>query len=1486
MENLNEFSTKLLKNVCAAMGMPSTGNKAQLVARLQVVSPDELEETISSLGQQNIQKIDVQQNIQNNGENDENQHQQNECQIDVQNIIQQDNLPFNSEGNANLDICASDSNDQQRGAGVCLCTNETDNQQKTADANIDGNIEETVLETQTHARELQLLRRENELLKRERDLMQRENELLKLTSNSNIEQNSGSTVSPKLIGSFIPDYDGNSDGNFWITQLRDVQQTYGLSDNMLRVLFATKLIGRAQNWLHSRRNSAGEHFDELLNQFCLTFGTKESKLEMRKKFEERKWKYEENFVDYFNEKLMLSGKLSLAEDELVEYIIDGIPNMQIRTQMSMYHHTSSSEIIKALAGVKLQKPKTVSQTDKQKGEVSTKRAATTTNSRLSIRCYNCNSIGHYAADCGKPRRMPGTCYACGSDEHMVTDCTHNKKKSSTEADNHYVRMFNFSLMYNSNYNFSLECLIDSGSPASFIRRDVVPKDIEVSELENDSFYGLNRSKLKTYGKFLCYIEVLNKNIKIELVVVDSESMKYCVLLGRDFLRKTNSRIVWGESLEDKNVCEESCEAFEKQIMSINLCLDASVESLNVCASLPYTFKTKLEEILRKTYFQSERPDEPEVRSEMKLVLECDKTFNCPPRRLSYVEKQELQKILDDYLEKGIIRVSESEFASPIVLVRKKTGDLRMCIDFRNLNKVTAKHNYPIPLIDDLLERLGNKRHFTKLDLKNGFFHVFMSEESIKYTSFITPLGQFEFLRMPFGLKNAPSIFQMFINKVFADLVKQGKVIIYLDDIMIATERIEEHLEILEEVMKRIVNNKLELRLDKCEFLQSCIKYLGYTIDAFGIRADDKGLEAVNNFPLPDKVRSVQSFLGLASYFRRFIKDFSIIAKPLYDLTRKDRKFVFGPVELAAFETLKGKLLESPVLALYEPSAETELHCDASALGFGAILVQKNVDGRWHPVFYFSKRSTEAESKFHSYELETLAIVYALRRFRVYLHGKRFKVVTDCNSLTMTLNKRELNPRIARWALEMQNFDYVVEHRSGKRMQHVDALSRSMDIMMVDTNTFEENLVICQNKDPKIRCLKEQLQKSEHKFYEMRNDVLYKKLDSGSLLFYVPEAMESHVMYKYHNEMGHVGINKVVELIGKSYWFPHIASKVKNHIGNCLNCIAFSAKSGKIEGYLHNIPKSVKPFEMLHIDHYGPIDRSTAKKHLLVVIDACTKFVRLYPTKTTATKEVIKILEEYFRYYSRPKYIVSDRGRSFTSNDFAQFAVDNNIQHIKIATGSPQANGQVERVNRNLGPMIAKLTDSDDNKSWEKVVESVEFTLNNTRHRMIDEHPSVMLFGINQKGKIMDNIRDNVMAESVRNVKEIRGKAHEKQIRAQAYNENYVNSRRKDPIKYTVGDYVVVKNFDCSVGANRKLIPKYKGPYKITKVLENDRYILEDVDGFQQTQIPYKGIWSTQNIKYWFQGNNAVESTFDNISSNTNKPCDTNNRYSLRSKVKK
>lgn len=368
------------------------------------------------------------------------------------------------------------------------------------------------------------------------------------------------------------------------------------------------------------------------------------------------------------------------------------------------------------------------------------------------------------------------------------------------------------------------------------------------------------------------------------------------------------------------------------------------------------------------------------------------------------------------------------------------------------------------------------------------------------------------------------------------------------------------------------------------------------------------------------------------------------------MLKKDVAFKFGPEELESFEKIKEKLIASPILAIYNHKHETELHCDASALGFGAILMQRKADLKFHPVFYFSKRTTNTECKYHSFELETLAIIYALRRFRVYLQGIPFKIVTDCESLKLTLNKKEVNPRIARWALELQDYDYSIEHRIGSKMRHVDALSRNNGIMILEDNPFEQNLIISQSTDKKIQELCDKLEKTEDSQFELRNGILYRK--RTRLLFYVPSSMEKNVLFRYHDEFGHLGFDKTRENIVQNYWFPNLTEKIKIHIQNCLKCIAFSPPAGCKEGFVHSIPKGKVPFNVIHIDYYGPVDKTQKiKQHVLVVVDAFTKYVKLYATRGTTSTETIRFLTDYFINFSRPNIIISDRGTCFTSMSF-------------------------------------------------------------------------------------------------------------------------------------------------------------------------------------------------------------------------------------------
>ncbi|GFW01347.1 retrovirus-related Pol polyprotein from transposon 17.6 [Trichonephila clavipes] len=393
------------------------------------------------------------------------------------------------------------------------------------------------------------------------------------------------------------------------------------------------------------------------------------------------------------------------------------------------------------------------------------------------------------------------------------------------------------------------------------------------------------------------------------------------------------------------------------------------------------------------------------------------------------------------------------------MVKKKDGSSRMCIDYRKLNQKLVKDKFPLPIIEDVLDTLQEAKVYSTLDLRNGFFHVDVDEDCRKYTSFIVPDGQFEFNKVPFGLSTSPGVFQRYVSSIFRDLTRKGIVISYLDDFVIPAKNEQEGLEKLKIIFEVAKKYGLEIKFKKCQFLKRKIEFLGHIVESGTIEPSPTKTLAVRKFPELTTIKQVQSFLGLTGYFRKYIKDYSKIAKPLSDLTRKENLFVFGIQQKEAFEKLKKIMTEGPILHLYKYGRKTELHTDACKQGYGAILLQEAEDGKFHPVYYMSKKTNTAEEKYDRYKLE---------------HFRR-------------LCKKELITRIARWALQLEEFDYEIEHRAGSRMKHVDALSR-YPVMMVCNDTLTSKLKNAQEEDDNIRTLKSLLEKQESE--EFLSEMVY------------------------------------------------------------------------------------------------------------------------------------------------------------------------------------------------------------------------------------------------------------------------------------------------------------------------------------------------------------------------------------------------------------
>lgn len=482
----------------------------------------------------------------------------------------------------------------------------------------------------------------------------------------------------------------------------------------------------------------------------------------------------------------------------------------------------------------------------------------------------------------------------------------------------------------------------------------------------------------------------------------------------------------------------------------------------------------------------------------------------------------------------------------------------------------------------------------------------------------------------------------------------------------------------------------------------------------------------------------------------------------------------------------------------------------------------------------------------------LAVVRAIERFHIYLYGLEFVVVTDCQALVHAVNKANLNPRIARWTLALQNYSFRLAHRSGNRMAHVDALSRQ--VCYIESLPIERELEYRQLQDARIKEIASGLEFEDNEKFDLIDGLVYRK-DCDCPRFFVPDSMISNVIRIYHDEMAHCGAEKTFQVIYKTYWFPAMRKRIKEYIENCVICLISNSTTNCNEGEMQIVPVSKIPFEVIHVDHFGPLQETVeGYKHIFIVVDAFTRFTWFFGTKSTGSKEVLKRLQLLFGMFGNPKELVSDRGTAFTSNEFAEFVLARQIKHRKIAVACPWANGAAERVNRFLKSSLTKLVENP--AEWKNYLSKVQYVINNTYHAVVKDTPSKLLLGYDQRShsdKEMRSIVNELLAVDT-NIDEERELSSNLAIQStkkiRYYNKKYYDDRHKKPTPYNEGDFVLIRDAQAKPGINRKLKPKYKGPYQVIKVLNNNRYVVRDIAGFNVTPRPYNSILSSDRMKPW------------------------------------
>ena len=739
-----------------------------------------------------------------------------------------------------------------------------------------------------------------------------------------------------------------------------------------------------------------------------------------------------------------------------------------------------------------------------------------------------------------------------------------------------------------------------------------------------------------------------------------------------------------------------------------------------------------------------------------------------PRRLPYHFRGEVSKQIQDMLSQGVIQPSTSPWASPLVLVKKKDGSYRFCVDYRKLNQVTKQDSQPLPRVDDLLDALNGYKIFSTLDLRSGYWQVGMNPQDMEKTAFIAPDGLFEFKRMPFGLSTAPATFSRAISIILSGLTFES-CLCYFDDVLIYSKDIDQHCERLTSVLQRFRQHGLKVKASKCSFGADQVLYLGHTISNEGVHTDPAKIEAVQNLPAPTNVEKLRSFLGLAGYYRRFIPHFSSVAAPLTKLTEKSVQFKWDALQHESFSTLKRSLCEAPILAYPDFDRPFILQTDASNVGLGAVLAQVDHTGCERVIAYASCTLSKRERNYSAMEKEALAIVFAVKHFRFYLLGRSFCIVTD-NSALRWLHSMEPKGRIARWIMDLQEFEFTVKHRSGDCNSNADALSRlnhdtippevcSADISCPDVSCFvtvspDANLVDAQHKDPellKIIELKTQGFPKPPSFVCKGNptlqslfscwDQLY--VNDGLLLravkahsklsrnvVVVPQSLVTLVIQNLHSSPsgGHMGITRTLYRARERFFWPKMQETIQSFVTRCPTCNRNKSDSKQGKAPLQPINIS-EPFLFWAMDYMGPISETArGNRHILVMMDHFTKWCEAFPTRDQRASTVASILvSRVFSRFGPPTFLHSDQGRNFDSNLMHEIYELMGIKKTRTTAYHPQSDGLVERQNRTLQDILSTFV-VEHQTDWDEMLDQAVFAYNTSVHESTKLSPYEMVFG--------------------------------------------------------------------------------------------------------------------------------------------------------------
>lgn len=846
----------------------------------------------------------------------------------------------------------------------------------------------------------------------------------------------------------------------------------------------------------------------------------------------------------------------------------------------------------------------------------------------------------------------------------------------------------------------------------------------------------------------------------------------------------------------------------------------------------------------------------------------------PIRQRYYRMSPEKQRIVteqvDEMLSLDVVEHCESPWSSPVLVVGKKDGKPRFCLDSRKLNSVTKKDAYNLPYVSEILDNLRDARYLSSVDLSKAFWQIPIHEPDQEKTAFYVPgRGTLKFKSTAFGLTNAPATQQRLVDLLFGPEFEL-KVFAYLDDIIIISSTFEEHVSLLSRVLDKLIHANLTINLAKCKFFRSQLRYLGYIVDSQGLRTDPEKVDAILNFPTPKNRKEIKRFLGTASWYRRFIPNFSTIAGPLNKLTSTKKTappFSWSPDAEKSFLELKSLLVQAPVLACPNFDHPFEVHTDASNFGLGAMLCQ-TIDGVEHPIAFMSRSLSGAESNYSVTEREALAVLTALEHWRCYLeNGQTFTVYTDHAALKWFISLTNPTGRLARWGVRLSAFNFIIKHRRGKENVIPDTLSRIYPLAVISDGTSNPDPITPpMTNDAWYLNIFEGCQRSPVSYpnYRIENGKLFRYMKNKNFLTtefdwkeVAPAESRAAILSNNHSEptCAHFGILKTYKRLALRYYWPRMHADVCDFISKCETCLAYKLPTHGTLGKMGRPKECSKPFQSLSIDLVGPLPTSRKQNsYILVVTCIFSKYCLLFPLRRATAQTVVKLLEEdVILVHGVPQTVILDNGCQFISKELDKLFKNYQIPNINFTPRyTPQVN-TVERYNKTIVTAISMFV-NDDHRSWDQNLAKIQFAMNNSVNEVTGYTPSFLVHGrelVTCGSHYLENDEPNAIlclprefyAENLGYLAKIFDKVQVALYRSHAKNTQHYDLRRKHA-EFNEGDIIWKRCYlqsDKDAHFTKKLGTKFI-KCKIKSKRSPLVYTLEDMTGKDL------GAWHIKDLK--------------------------------------